>query len=38
MCVEKRNIVMATPSCTVTKLFGGGGGGGNIHTVVTYYE
>lgn len=37
MCVEKRNIVMATPSCTVTKLFGGGGGG-NIHTVVTYYE
>ena len=36
MCVEKRNIVMATPSCTVTKLLGGGGG--NIHTVVTYYE
>ena len=27
MCVEKRNIVMATPSCTVTKLLGGGGGG-----------
>lgn len=37
MCVEKRNIVMATPSCTVTKLLGGGGGG-NIPTVVTYYE
>lgn len=27
MCVEKRNIVMATPSFTVTKLFGGGGWG-----------
>ena len=27
MCVEKRNIVMATPSCTVTKLLGGGGWG-----------